>query len=97
MNTQNLITREYVRIAPNRSKVMLCLGDGGAMTPTAISLEIDKKVQLVYRSIKELESKNLIYQTNAPKYRNKLYALTPYGQYIYEIFDMNIPSRMIKD
>lgn len=93
ITTKDLITREYVRIAPNRSKVMLCLGDGGAMTPKDFSLVISSP----YRTLNELLSKGLIYQVNSSAKRDKLYALTPRGQFIYEIFDMNIPSRMLTD
>lgn len=81
MNTNNneiIILVEYIKISPNREKVIKAL-DGNILKPSDISKRINIHINTVSKSLKQLKEHDLVYLLNPDTKRGRLYKLTEKG------------------
>ncbi len=74
----------FVLAAPNRGKILKALGKTNNATPTQLSRKTHLLTTNVSRTLKQLESKNLIKCTTHGLRKGKLFTLTEQGRVILQ-------------
>lgn len=79
-----LILKEYIKLSPNRQKVIKLLSEEEILKPTEISKKVDIHVNTVSKSLKQLRENDLVYILNPESRRGRLYKLTEKGKKVSE-------------
>ena len=80
MEDKTLIELTYIRIAPNRGKVLKAFEDEDVLRPIQISKKINIHPNAVSKNLKDLLEHNLVYVINPGYHVPRLYRLTPKGK-----------------
>lgn len=86
MNDETKILIEYMRLSPNRQKVLKSF-QGEAMRPTQIAIATEIHISSVSKCLRQLREKELICLLNPDFYRGRLYDITEKGKYIAKFLE----------
>ena len=79
MDKKLLVLATFVKIAPNRQKILNCLHNNDVLIPTEIAKATGLHINSVSKQLRYLREKELVYLLNPDYKRGRLYRITDLG------------------
>ena len=86
MNDETKILIEYMKLSPNRQKVLKSF-QGEVLRPSQIAVLTGIHISSVSKCLRQLREKELIYLLNPDFHIGRLYNITEKGRFIAELLE----------